>query len=203
MDQRALPCSGATRLSETIFITGILGQDGAYLAEHALKAGHRVVGGVRKDSARNLWRLAELRVDQDVELVDLDLLDHARIRALIENISPSRVFNLAAQSFVVNSFEEPLTTIDAAGMGVLRLLEAIREVDRTVRFFQASTSEMFGRAVETPQRETTPFYPRSPYGGGQGVCAPHHEELPRGLRPARLLRHPVQPREPAARRGIS
>ena len=151
-------------MSETIFITGILGQDGADLAELALKAGHRVVGGVRKDSARNLWRLAELRVDQDVELVDLDLLDHARIRALIENISPSRVFNLAAQSFVVNSFEEPLTTIDAAGMGVLRLLEAIREVDRTVRFFQASTSEMFGRAVETPQRETTPFYPRSPYG---------------------------------------
>lgn len=151
-------------MSETIFITGILGQDGAYLAEHALKAGHRVIGGVRKDSARNLWRLAELQIDRDVELVDLDLLDHAYLRGMIESINPSRVFNLAAQSFVVNSFEEPLGIVDAAGMGVLRLLEAIRQVDRTIRFFQASTSEMFGHACETPQRESTPFFPRSPYG---------------------------------------
>lgn len=149
---------------ETIFITGVLGQDGAYLARHALEKGHRVVGGVRSSSSANTWRLDELGVARDVELVDFELLEEPNIRAVLDAVKPDRCFNLAAQSLVGTSFRQPLLTADVDGMGVLRLLECLRMAGGQTRFYQASTSEMFGRAIETPQRETTPFYPRSPYG---------------------------------------
>lgn len=151
-------------MAETIFITGILGQDGAYLAQHALEAGHRVVGGARRSSSRNTWRLAELGIDRDVELVDFELLEDSNIRQCIERLKPDRLFNLAAQSFVGTSFSQPLFTSDVDAMGTLRVLEAVRQICPTSKFYQASTSEMFGHVVETPQRETTPLYPRSPYG---------------------------------------
>lgn len=151
-------------MSETIFITGILGQDGAYLARLALDMGHRVVGGTRRSSSLNTWRLEELGIAQDVELVDFELLEDSNIRSAIDAVRPDRFFNLAAQSFVATSFRQPLFTSDVDGMGVLRILEALRQSGSHARFYQASTSEMFGRVVETPQRETTPFYPRSPYG---------------------------------------
>lgn len=150
-------------MPETIFITGVLGQDGAYLARDMLEQGHKVVGGARRSSTANDWRLRELGVHKDVELVDFELLEFSMINRLIETLRPSRVFNLAAQSFVGASFEQPIFTSDVDAFGPLRLLEAIRTVDTTIRFYQASTSELYGKVVETPQSETTPFYPRSPY----------------------------------------
>jgi GDPmannose 4,6-dehydratase len=151
-------------MSETIFITGVLGQDGAYLAKLALEKGHRVVGGTRRSSSLNTWRLDELGITRDVQLVDFELLEDSNIHSAIEAAQPDRFFNLAAQSFVTTSFRQPLFTSDVGAMGVLRVLEALRHSGSQARFYQASTSEMFGRVAETPQRETTPFYPRSPYG---------------------------------------
>jgi GDPmannose 4,6-dehydratase len=151
-------------MAETIFITGILGQDGAYLAKLALDAGHRVVGGARRSSTINNWRLVELGVHRDVEIVDFELLEESNIRHCLETIRPSRVFNLAAQSFVGASFNQPIFTSNVDALGVTRILESIRSVDATMRFYQASTSEMFGRVLAVPQNEDTPFYPRSPYG---------------------------------------
>lgn len=151
-------------MSETIFITGVLGQDGAYLAKLALEKGHRVVGGTRRSSSLNTWRLDELGIAPDVELVDFELLEDSNIYSAIAAAQPDRFFNLAAQSFVTTSFRQPLFTSDVGAMGVLRVLEGLRHAGSQARFYQASTSEMFGRVVETPQRETTPFHPRSPYG---------------------------------------
>lgn len=150
-------------MAETVFITGIMGQDGAYLAELMLKQGKRVVGGVRRSSTANDWRLRSLGVHNDVELVDFELLEYSLIHRLLERIQPNRVFNLAAQSFVGASFEQPLFTSDVDAMGPLRMLEVIRAVNPDARFYQASTSELYGKVVETPQSETTAFYPRSPY----------------------------------------
>lgn len=150
-------------LSETVLITGVLGQDGAYLAELALKRGHRVVGGARRSSSPNTWRLAELGIERDVEIVDLELLEDANIRAVVETVKPDRLFNLAAQSFVGTSFDQPIFTSEVDAVGPLRLLEAIRGLRLATRFYQASTSEMFGKVAETPQRETTALNPRSPY----------------------------------------
>jgi GDPmannose 4,6-dehydratase len=149
---------------ETVFITGVLGQDGAYLAKLALEKGHRVVGGARRSSTQNSWRLRELGVLNDIEIVDFELLEESNIRRAIDKVKPDRLFNLAAQSFVATSFSQPIFTCDVGGLAVLRVLEAIREVNPAIRFYQASTSEMFGKVVETPQTELTPLYPRSPYG---------------------------------------
>ena len=151
-------------MPETIFITGILGQDGAYLAELALKKGHRVVGGARRSSTMNDWRLRELGIHRDVEIVDFELLEESNIRQNIEKAAPSRIFNLAAQSFVGVSFQQPIFTSNVDGLGVLRVLEAIRQVNDGIRFYQASTSEMYGLVQQIPQTELTPLYPRSPYG---------------------------------------
>lgn len=147
-----------------VFITGVMGQDGAYLAQQCLEAGHKVIGGARRSSTANDWRLRELGISGDVELVDFELLEFAHILKLIEKTQPSTIYNLAAQSFVGVSFEQPLFTADVDALGPLRVLEAIRVVDPSIRFYQASTSELFGQVVETPQTETTPFWPRSPYG---------------------------------------
>lgn len=145
-------------------VTGITGQDGAYLAQLLLEKGYRVVGLHRRSSTTNTWRLQELGVLDKIELVEGDLGDSSSLEAAIENAEPDEVYNLAAQSFVASSWGQPLYTADVTAMGVLRLLEAVRRVNKKIRFYQASSSEMFGQVAETPQRETTPFHPRSPYG---------------------------------------
>ena len=143
-------------------ITGITGQDGSYLAELLLQKGYEVVGMVRRTSTINFHRISHIQ--DKISLVSGDLLDQISLIHILEEHRPDEVYNLAAQSFVGTSFQQPVFTGEVSGLGVTRLLDAIRLVDRNIRFYQASTSEMFGKVVEVPQRETTPFYPRSPYG---------------------------------------
>ncbi len=147
-------------------ITGITGQDGAYLAELLLEKGYRVFGTYRRTSSVNFWRIEELGIQDNpnLHLIEYDLTDKgSAIRLLIEN-EIQEVYNLAAQSFVGVSFDQPSTTAHITGLGALYLLEAIRIVNPKIRYYQASTSEMFGKVQEVPQTERTPFYPRSPYG---------------------------------------
>ena len=143
-------------------ITGITGQDGSYLAEFLLDQGYDVVGMVRRTSTVNFHRLAHIQ-DQ-IDLVPGDLCDQVSLIHLLEEYKPDEVYNLAAQSFVQTSWSQPVFTGDVTALGVTRVLDAIRIVNPGIRFYQASSSEMFGKVVEVPQRETTPFYPRSPYG---------------------------------------
>lgn len=145
-------------------VTGITGQDGAYLAQLLLDKGYRVVGLHRRSSTTNTWRLQELGVLDKIELVEGDLGDSSSLEAAIDHSEPDEVYNLAAQSFVASSWGQPLYTADVTAMGVLRLLEVVRRANNKIRFYQASSSEMFGQVEEIPQRETTPFHPRSPYG---------------------------------------
>ena len=149
-------------MSKTALITGITGQDGAYLAQLLLDQGYEVHGMVRRSSSDRFDRIEPL-ID-DITLHQADLLDQLSIVRLIEATSPDEVYNLAAQSFVPTSFEQPLLTGEFTALGVTRMLEAVRQVNTGIRFYQASSSEMFGTVQETPQRETTPFWPRSPYG---------------------------------------
>lgn len=151
----------------TALITGITGQDGAYLAQLLLEKGYRVVGAFRRASTVNTFRLDALGITSEVELAPFDLTDHGNMRRVIDAVGPDEVYNLAAQSFVGVSFEQPVTTGEITGVGVVRLLEAIREANPGIRFYQASTSEMFGRVQAAPQNETTPFYPRSPYAAAK------------------------------------
>lgn len=145
-------------------VTGITGQDGAYLARLLLEKNYEVFGAARRTSSSNFGRLHELGIAGDVNLLEFDLLELGNIFRVIEKIQPDEVYNLAAQSFVSNSFESPIYTGDCNALGTARLLEAIRTIKPTSRFYQASTSEMFGKIKETPQVETTAFHPRSPYG---------------------------------------
>lgn len=145
-------------------ITGITGQDGAYLAKLLLDNGYEVFGAYRRTASMNLWRLQELGIDQQVQMTPMDLLEYSNIQRVIEHVRPDEVYNLAAQSFVGISFEQPLYTSDVDALGVTRMLEAIRSAKPDTRFYQASTSEMFGKVQQVPQTESTPFYPRSPYG---------------------------------------
>ena len=145
-------------------ITGIRGQDGAYLAQLLLEKGCEVYGADRRSGDSGNWRLRELGIEKDVKIVYMDLLELTNIMRVIEKIKPDEVYNLAAQSFVQASFEQPILTSDIDAMGVLRLLETIRTIKPDTKFYQASTSEMFGKVQEMPQTEKTPFYPRSPYG---------------------------------------
>ncbi|MGB9711993.1 MAG: GDP-mannose 4,6-dehydratase [Dissulfurimicrobium sp.] len=145
-------------------ITGIRGQDGAYLAKLLLEKGYEVYGADRRSGDSSNWRLKELGIESHVKIVYMDLLELTNILRTIEKIKPDEVYNLAAQSFVKVSFDQPILTADIDAMGVLRLLEALRTYNPSARFYQASTSEMFGRVQEVPQSEKTPFYPRSPYG---------------------------------------
>jgi len=147
-----------------VLVTGITGQDGAYLARLLLDKGYRVVGLHRRSSTTNTWRLQQLGVLDKIELVEGDLGDTSSLETAIDNAEPEEVYNLAAQSFVPSSWGQPLYTADVTAMGVLRLLEAVRRVNNKIRFYQASSSEMYGQVEEIPQRETTPFHPRSPYG---------------------------------------
>jgi len=147
---------------KTALITGVTGQDGSYLAEFLLEKGYRVVGMVRRTSTVNFDRIKH--VQDHIEIVQGDLLDQSSLMEIIRAYQPDEVYNLAAQSFVPTSFSQPVLTGEFTALGVTRLLEAIRHVKPDARFYQASSSEMFGKVVEVPQRETTPFYPRSPYG---------------------------------------
>ncbi len=149
-------------MSPTALITGITGQDGSYLAEFLLGKGYHVVGMHRRSSSPNFWRIEALL--DHIELVQGDLLDQNSLADIIKRTQPDEIYNLAAQSFVPVSWEQPILTGEYTGLGVARLLEAIRLIKPDARFYQASSSEMFGKVRETPQRETTPLYPRSPYG---------------------------------------
>jgi len=146
-------------------ITGITGQDGSYLAELLLEKGYEVVGMVRRSSTVNFERIAHIQ--DRLTLVSGDLLDQGSMIAVVSEHRPTEIYNLAAQSFVMTSFSQPVLTGDVTGLGVTRLLEAVRIVDPDIRVYQASSSEMFGKVVETPQTERTPFYPRSPYGAAK------------------------------------
>jgi len=149
-------------MSKRALITGITGQDGSYLAELLLSKGYHVIGMVRRSSTVNFERIGHLQ--NDIELVPGDLLDEVSMIQIMRDQRPEEVYNLAAQSFVQTSFGQPVLTGETTALGVTRLLDAIRLADHDVRFYQASSSEMFGKVVEVPQRESTPFYPRSPYG---------------------------------------
>ena len=149
-------------MSKRALITGITGQDGSYLAELLLEKGYEVVGVVRRLSAPNHWRIEHL-VDR-VDLRPADLLDQLSLIRLVDDVRPHEIYNLAAMSFVPASWAQPLLTGEYNAQGVTRVLEAIRQVDTSIRLYQASSSEMFGKVRETPQSELTPFYPRSPYG---------------------------------------
>lgn len=147
-------------------ITGITGQDGAYLAQLLLEKNYLVYGTYRRSSSVNFWRIEELNIVKhpNLKLVEYDLNDQSASIRLINEIQPDEIYNLAAQSFVAVSFDQPILTAQTTGIGALHLLEAIRIINPKIKFYQASTSEMFGKVQQTPQTENTPFYPRSPYG---------------------------------------
>ena len=147
-------------------ITGITGQDGAYLSQLLLDKGYKVFGAYRRTSSQNFWRIDYLgiRNHPNLMLVEHDLIDAAGTIRMVSEINPDEIYNLAAQSFVHVSFDQPLATSMITGIGVTHMLEAIRIVNKNIKFYQASTSELYGKVQEVPQKETTPFYPRSPYG---------------------------------------
>lgn len=147
-------------------ITGITGQDGAYLSQLLLEKNYEVYGTYRRTSSTNFWRIEELGIhnNQNLHLLEYDLNDQTSNIRLIEKVQPDEIYNLAAQSFVGVSFDQPLSTAQTTGLGALHLLEAIRIINPKIKFYQASTSELFGKVQQTPQTEETPFYPRSPYG---------------------------------------
>lgn len=153
-------------MQKTALITGVTGQDGAYLTQLLLDKGYTVYGAYRRTSSVNFWRLRELGLEAHpcLHLVEYDLTDQGASIALVQKFQPDEIYNLAAQSFVGVSFEQPATTAHITGVGALHLLEAVRLVNPKIRFYQASTSEMFGKVQAVPQSEDTPFYPRSPYG---------------------------------------
>lgn len=153
-------------MQKTALITGVTGQDGAYLTQLLLDKGYTVYGAYRRTSSVNFWRMQELGIlaHPQLHLVEYDLTDQGATIALVQKIQPDEIYNLAAQSFVGVSFEQPATTAHITGIGALHLLEAVRLVNPTIRYYQASTSEMFGKVQTIPQTEDTPFYPRSPYG---------------------------------------
>ena len=150
-------------MAKRALITGVGGQDGAYLARLLLEKGYQVFGACRRSASGSLWRLRELGIEDAVETVDMDLLEFSNVLSVVKQVQPDEVYNLAAQSFVGSSFQQPLFTGDVDALGVTRVLESIRTACPAARFYQASTSEMFGKVRETPQTESTPFHPRSPY----------------------------------------
>ena len=147
-------------------VTGITGQDGAYLAQFLLSKNYIVYGAYRRTSSQNFWRIEYLGIkdNPNLTLIEHDLIDPTSTIRMVSEIRPDEIYNLAAQSFVHVSFDQPIATSMITGIGVTHLLEAIRIVDKSIKFYQASTSELYGKAQEVPQKETTPFYPRSPYG---------------------------------------
>jgi GDPmannose 4,6-dehydratase len=151
-------------MSKRAIITGVRGQDGAYLTKYLLSKGYEVYGVDRRSGGASNWRLNELGVGGELKILYMDLLEMTNIMQVIEKIKPDEFYNLAAQSFVQASFDQPVLTSEVDAIGVLRILETLRIIKPDTKYYQASTSEMFGKVQEIPQRETTPFYPRSPYG---------------------------------------
>ena len=151
-------------MGKRALITGITGQDGSYLSEFLINKGYEVYGAVRRTSSINTGRLSELDILNKINLVAMDLAEITNIQRVIEEIKPDEVYNLAAQSFVQTSFDQPIYTSEIDAIGVTRILEIIRMLGSNIKFYQASTSEMFGKVQTSPQNEETPFYPRSPYG---------------------------------------
>ena len=151
-------------MGKKALVTGISGQDGAYLSKFLLEKNYEVYGLARRNSTDNLNRLDKLKIRDEIKIVDSDLLELSSIQNLIKEIQPNEIYNLAAQSFVPTSFNLPLLTADINSLGCLRILDSILNINRDIRFYQASTSEMFGKVQEIPQTEQTKFYPRSPYG---------------------------------------
>ena len=150
-------------------ITGITGQDGAYLANLLLNKGYKIYGTYRRTSSLNLWRLEELGILESIELLPLELLEKSNIERVIKLIKPNEIYNLAAQSFVSLSFENPIYTAKTDAIGVLRILESIRYIDKKIKFYQASSSEMFGESSKKLLNEQSPFHPRSPYGSAKAA----------------------------------
>lgn len=151
-------------MQKIAIITGVMGQDGSYLSKLLLEKDYKVYGAARRNGSGSNWRHQYLGVDKDIEIVDFELLEQTNIHRVIEKIKPDEIYNLAAQSFVGTSFEQPVYTGLVDGMAITYMLEAIRNINPKIKFYQASTSEMFGKVQEIPQKESTPFYPRSPYG---------------------------------------
>lgn len=151
-------------MAKRALITGITGQDGAYLSKLLVEKGYEVHGGLRRIGVIGTGRLDELGILDEIQLHDLELLEMTNIQRVLDTVNPDEIYNLAAQSFVGASFEQPIYTSDVDGIGVMRMLEAVRSAHSDAAFYQASTSEMFGQVQEVPQSEKTPFYPRSPYG---------------------------------------
>lgn len=160
---RSEPILQEASMAKRVLITGITGQDGAYLAQLLIDKGYEVYGGYRRNSNLNLWRLRELGIEEHVTLIPFDLLEFTNVFRTIETIRPDEVYNLAAQSFVAASFEQPILTAEINALGPLRILEALRTLKPDAKFYQASTSEMFGSAQIIPQNENTAFHPRSAY----------------------------------------
>lgn len=150
--------------NKVAFITGITGQDGSFLAQHLLDLNYKVYGGIRRTSTQNLWRLQRLDIIDKVKLLDFDLLEYSNMYSVLKEVMPDEVYNLAAMSFVGTSFKQPLLTAEVDGLATLKILDILKSLKPDTKFYQASTSEMFGKVQETPQKETTSFYPRSPYG---------------------------------------
>ena len=148
---------------KTALITGIGGQDGAYLSKFLLGKGYNVVGCDRRTSSGSLWRLEEVGVKNDIEIADFELAEFTNIYRMVEKYHPDEIYNLAAQSFVGISFEMPIMTADITGLGVCRILECIRRINPKIKFYQASSSEMFGKVKTATQNENTSLHPRSPY----------------------------------------
>ena len=157
-------------MAKRSFITGVNGQDGAYLSKLLLEKGHAVVGAVRNVSTSNLGRLQELGIAGEIELVDLELREFGNVLRVIERARVDEIYNLAGQSYVGRSFEQPVSTGEVNGIGVTAILEAARTLDPGTRFYQASSSELFGQVLESPQTERTPFYPRSPYAAAKAYA---------------------------------
>ncbi|MBN1655993.1 MAG: GDP-mannose 4,6-dehydratase [Deltaproteobacteria bacterium] len=151
-------------MAKTALVTGIRGQDGTYLGKFLLEKGYRVWGADRRSGDATHWRAKRLGIESDIHHMYMDLLEYSNVLRTLDRVQPDEIYNLAAQSFVSASFEQPIVTTTINAIGVLHLLESIRTVNPKIRFYQASTSEMFGKAQQTPQSETTPFHPRSPYG---------------------------------------
>ena len=184
-------------MSGRALITGITGQDGSYLTELLLDEGYEVHGLIRRSSTFGTERIEHLYLDPHVESARLflhygDLADGNILSRLLQDIRPTEIYNLGAQSHVGVSFKTPIYTADIVALGTLRLLEAVRQLDYPVRFYQASSSEMYGQVAEVPQTERTPFHPRSPYGVAKVVFVLANGQLPGGVRNLRMQRNPLQ-----------
>jgi GDPmannose 4,6-dehydratase len=187
-------------MSKTAVVTGITGQDGAYLAQLLLGKGYKVSGILPRRSTDTLWRLRELGIERDVTLIDGDVTDLSGLLRALQASQAREVYNLAAQSFVGTSWQQPLLTAQNTGVGCANVLESIRLTDPTIRFYQASTSELFGLIQAERAGRENAVLSAQPLRRGQALRALDDHQLPRELQHAREYRHPVQPRIAAARR---